>query len=80
METMTTFDQFEATLAAQYRVLFETPEYAYAKSRRTPEELAHKMTSGLAAGTANKDGEGIRKTCKLLGIPYTYKALRDYFN
>ena len=73
---MTTFDQFEATLAAQYQVLFETPEYAYAKSRRTPEELAHKMTSGLAAGTANKDGDGIRTACKLLGIPHTYKAIR----
>ena len=77
---MTPLEQFEATLAAQYRVLFETPEYALAKSRRTPEELAHKMASGLAVGTANKDGEGIRKTCKLLGIPYTYKAIRDYFN
>jgi len=74
---MTPLEQFEAILAAQYQVLFETPEYAFAKSRRTPEELAHTMTSGLAAGTANKDGDGIRNTCKLLGIPYTYKAIRS---
>ena len=73
---MTTLEQFEATLAAQYRRLFETAEYAMAAARHTPEGLAHKMTSGLAAGTANKDGDGIRNTCKLLGIPYTYKAIR----
>jgi hypothetical protein len=74
---MTPLEQFEAILAAQYQVLFEAPEYAMAAARHTPEGLAHKMTSGLAAGTANKDGEGIRNTCKLLGIPHTYKAIRS---
>ena len=75
---MTAIEQFEAMLAAQYRRLFETAEYAMAAARYTPEGLAHKMTSGLAAGTANKDGDGIRTACKLLGIPHTYKAIRGW--
>jgi len=75
---MTAIEQFEAMLAAQYRGLFEAPAYAMAAARHTPEELSRKMTAGLAAGTANKDGEGIQNTCKLLGIPYTYKAIRGW--
>ena len=74
------FDKFYATLAEQYRALFQTPEYAIAAARYTPEDLARKMTCGLAAGTANKDGEGIIKTCKALGIPHTYKAIRAYIS
>jgi hypothetical protein len=73
---MTPLEQFDAMLAAQYRRLFETAEYAMAAARHTPEELSRKMTAGLAAGTANKDGEGIRTACKLLGIPY--KGIRGW--
>ena len=72
------FDKFYATLAEQYRALFQTPEYAMAAARYPPEDLARKMTCGLAAGTANKDGEGIIKTCKVLDIPHTYKAIKAY--
>jgi hypothetical protein len=74
----TQFDQFYTTLAEQYRTLFQTPKYAMAAARYTPEDLARKMTCGLAAGTADKDGEGIIKTCKALGISHTYKAIRAY--
>ena len=66
-------------LTEQYRQLFTTdPDYAYAASGPTPEELARKMTLGLDNGTANKDGAGIRRTCQSLGIRYTYKAIRAY--
>jgi len=74
------FDQFYAILAGQYRTLFQTPDYAYAAARTTPDELARKMTCGLSAGTANKDGEGIKNTCKALGIPHTYKAIRAHIS
>ena len=74
------FDKFYATLAEQYRALFQMPDCAMAAARYTPEDLARKMTCGLAAGTANKDGEGIIKTCKALGIPHTYKAIRAYIS
>ena len=77
--TQVNFDQFYETLKAQYVDLFaNSPEYAYSASRITPEALARKMTIGLDCGTANKDGEAIKRTCKALGIAHTYKAIRTY--
>jgi hypothetical protein len=70
---------FELHLSREYADLFQNdPNYAYSASRNTPSELAYKMTLGLAKGEANKDGTGIRTTCKKLGINYTYKAIGDY--
>lgn len=72
-------DTFREALAREYSVLFATSEdYAYAAARTTPFELARKMTLGLDNGTANKDGEGIKRCCAKLGIRQTYKAIRAY--
>ena len=65
-------------LTDQYDQLFNSPEYAMAAARYTPDGLARKMTLGLIEGTANKDGEGIKRTCKTLGIAYTYKAIKQF--
>lgn len=79
-EVQARYDRFAAVLTDQYAQLFESdPEgYAMAKARYSPAELARKMTNGLASNNANKDGEGIKRACKALGIPYTYKAIRAY--
>jgi hypothetical protein len=80
---------FESHLADAYKDLFANdPEYACAASRlrtyqrklvaATPTELAHKVSVGLATGEANKDGEGIKRACKAVGIKHTYKAIQDY--
>lgn len=69
---------FHRTLANCYAALYEKPEYALAKSKHTPEQLATIMTEGLMRGHANKDGEGIKTTCKILGIKYTYEGIREY--
>lgn len=69
---------FIGHLAGEYARLFTTEEYAYVASRTTPMDLAVKMTNGLLNGTANKDGEGIKNTCKMLGIKHTYTAIRAY--
>ena len=74
----TNAETFKTILANSYAKLFETPEYALAASRYSPEALAEKMTAGLIAGSANKDGAGVRITCKHLGIKPTYKAIREY--
>ncbi len=74
-------DKFRDTLCAEYARLFQSnPDYAYSASKTTPEDLSRKMTLGLASGSASKDGEGIRNTCKALGIACTYKAIRAYFD
>ena len=70
---------FRANLEKAYQHLFvNDPEYAYSATRTTPAALAEKMTIGLARGEANKDGQGIKTTCKALGIAYTYKAIAAY--
>ena len=72
---------FELHLTRAYADLFDNdPEYAYSAARCTPSGLAYKMTLGLAKNEANKDGEGIKRVCKLLGIKYTYKAIDEYLN
>lgn len=77
---MTHLELFCAELAKQYTILFETDPttYSMAKARYTPAELAEKMTMGLKRRDANKDGEGIKRTCKALGIKYTYSAIQAY--
>lgn len=77
---MTQAQTFRDTLAAQYRELFKTPDYSMVAARMTPEALATRMTDGLKAGTASKDGDGIKRTCKILGIKPTYAAIKSYLN
>ena len=36
------------------------------------------MTVGLAKGGANKDGEGIKRACKAVGIKHTYAAISAF--
>ena len=77
--TQINLDLFFETLAGEYEHLFEhDPEYAYSAAHIGPRDLARKMTLGLDRGSANKDGEGIKRTCKKLGINHTYKAIRAY--
>ena len=74
-------DSFCQTLADQYRKLFASDrDYAHVSSQLTPEALARKMTLGLDNGTANKDGKAIRTVCRVLGIDYTYKAIRTFLS
>ena len=70
---------FFETLASEYERLFATdPEYAYSAAHIAPRDLARKMTLGLDRGSANKDGQGIKNTCRKLEINHTYKAIRAY--
>jgi hypothetical protein len=72
-------DAFRVRLEQEYIHLFHgDPEYQYASQRTTPQALAAKMTDGLRAGSANKDGEGIKRACKHFKIPHTYKAIRAF--
>lgn len=61
------------------RLFEQDPEYAWAATRRTPEQMATNMTNALVTGTANKDGKGIQRTCKVLDIPYTYAGIKAFF-
>ena len=72
--------KFELELTKAYQLLFTGEDYAYAARLHTPQSLAVKMTAGLADGTANKDGDGIKMACKAVGIKHTYKDIRSYLN
>lgn len=61
------------------------PDYSYVRSQRGDnisayKELATKMTDGLIKGSASKDGDAIKATCKELKIPQTYKAIQAFLN
>lgn len=76
---MTNQTKFRLALQCAYTDLFaSSPEYAFSAAKTTPEALAAKMTAGLANGSANKDGDGIKRACKACGIKPTYKAIRAY--
>lgn len=77
---MSNQETFEKVLAENYTKLFLTEEYAYSASKTTPESLASKMTNYLKIGAANKDGKGVKNTCKTLGIHYTYKGIKEFLN
>ena len=76
----TPMERFTTILTGQYEHLYEAEpeEYSMAASRYTPQALAEKMTRGLTNGSAGKDGEGIKRTCKVLGIKHTYKAIKAF--
>lgn len=75
-------ERFAAVLTEQYTYLFEAEpaSYGLAKARYTPKELAEKMTENFKAGTASKDGDGIKRTCKVLGIRHTYAAIEAFIS
>lgn len=76
----TNHQKFVTTLTAEYIRLFQTPQYASAAKLHTPASMAEKFTAGLALGTVQKDGEGVRNTCKALGIKNTYKAIKEFLD
>jgi hypothetical protein len=79
--TQVGMDRFYVELVDQYTYLFKHAEgYQFVAETNTPESLARKMTTGLAAGTANKEGGAVKGVCAKLGIDYTYKAIRAYLN
>lgn len=43
-------------------------------------QIAERMADGLLNGRANKDGEAIRRTCRLLGIKHSYRAIRAFMS
>ena len=76
----TKVDIFKAELIKQYHNLKDDPEYLAVFLKMPPEELAYKMMAAFEKGSANKDGKGIRRTCKALGIKHTYKAINAFLN
>lgn len=37
-----------------------------------------RMAAAIQRGSFNKDGKAFKTTCKFLGIPYTYKGIKDF--
>lgn len=72
------FARFQTELTAQFTTLFaDNPAYQRVKTTHTPEQLAAKMTKALADG-GEKNSEGIQRTCLVLGLRHTYKAIRAF--
>jgi len=43
-------------------------------------EVAAKMNAAFFTGTASKDGEGVKRTCRELKIKHTYKAINAFIH
>lgn len=71
-------ERFCTILTGQYEYLFTLPQYAVAASKSTPRELAENMCAALAKGAADKSGEGVKRTCAVLGVKHTYTAIKAY--
>jgi hypothetical protein len=79
LPTQSNFNKFTQALELAYVDLFTNdPEYSYSAAVTTPQALASKMASYLMTGDANKDGEGIKRACKVCGIKQTYKAISAF--
>lgn len=76
---MTNYEKFIQTYSEFLAERFISDiSYATAAQFTTPEAMAKKMTAGLLAGTASKEGYAIKDTCKVLRIKQTYKAIQEY--
>lgn len=76
--TSTARERFLTVLTGQFERLFETPAYARVASVMTPAALALNIVEGLERGSADKDGDGVKATCKALGVKCTYKAIAAF--
>lgn len=57
----------------------EHPEqYAYPVSEA--DFVVARMAAAIERGSFNKDGYAFKATCKILGVPYTYKGIKSYWN
>ncbi|MHB1266633.1 MAG: hypothetical protein ACYCY2_03395 [Acidithiobacillus ferriphilus] len=74
----TNVEKFKSELIRQYYNLINDPDYTTAFYKMTPEQLADKMTAAFIVKGASKDSKGVQRTCKALGIKYTYKAINAF--
>lgn len=76
---MTNTERFTLALTEAYRDLFvNDPEYATVAGELSPEQLADIVTRALAHGIASKDGAGIKRACREVGIKPTYQAIKAF--
>lgn len=73
-------ERFLTILTGQYEYLFTLPQYAMAAARTTPATMAEKFVQGLIDGTADHEGEGVKRTCAALGVKKTRKAIREFLS
>lgn len=77
---MSNFDIFFETYTANLTKAVEKHPNQYGFPVNYVPTVVSKMKDAVKKGTFNKDGFGFKWTCKDLGIPYTYKAIKDFVN
>lgn len=77
---MSALELFYETYVRHLTAAVQTNPGTYAFNAGQVPDVARRMVLGLAAGRASKDGKALTATCKELGIPHTYKAIRAYFD
>lgn len=72
-------EKFRAALIDAYEDLFaHDASYTLTSRLNTPESHADKIIAGLIRGAAHKNGSGVKRACKAVGIKNTYEAIEEY--
>lgn len=56
----------------------ENPAYAWVERKGGALVAATRFADGIVAGTANHDGDAVKRACKTLGIKPTRTAIRAF--
>ena len=78
MITTSNQKKFYDTYTEQLRQCIKEYPKQYPYGEERIEEIANKMFKAFLNGKACKDGPAIKRTCKILKIGYTYKAIEQY--
>ena len=71
-------EQFFTIYKAQLQRGCELKKYDW--PAHNVDEVYDRMVKAVFRGTAAKDGYAFKQTCKILGIPHTYKAMSKFLS
>lgn len=75
---MSNFDIFEKAYAKNLAYCLEHYPQDYIWDKNELPAVLARMHSALLRMSFNKDSRAIRMTCKEIGVPHTYKAIKEY--
>lgn len=71
-------EKFFKVYEEQLREVVSNPANGYSYGVELVPTVVQKMRAAVLNGSYNKDGIALKRTCKILGIPYTYAGISSY--
>lgn len=73
------FEKWMEVYAKHLLEIVSDPKNGYLYGPEAVPAVVAKMRRAFEGRSYNKDGKAIQRTCRDLGIPYSYKAIDAYF-